>query len=260
VPAGYKDSFITVRKITIFHTADMHNRHAAFPLLRSNRNREAALFLDSGDAIGGSNTLFFPAERILAEMDEVGYAAMAMGNREFHYLRSVISMRAKSVKFPFLAANIVDRTGMVSHCWKDFCVISLMDLKIGVTGLSPVQFSRDSLLARLSGFTFIPPGEALAETLEKMKREKVDLTILLSHLGLDDDLELAESTGVDLILGGHSHSFLPKPLSVAGTYVIHSGFYGSHVGHAELTFEERSLTSLTYEALHTGEDLTITRN
>jgi 2',3'-cyclic-nucleotide 2'-phosphodiesterase (5'-nucleotidase family) len=243
-----------VTNITIYHTADMHNRRSAFPLLRNCRKNGGALLLDSGDAIGGSNTLFYPAEPILAEMNEMEYAAMAMGNREFHYLRSVISMRARSVNFSLLAANIEDRTGRTSHCWKDYIVLLSGGLKIGVTGLSPVQFPEESFLSMLSGFSFIPPREALGRTMAKMKGEGVDFTILLSHLGIDDDRKIAESCSVDLVLGGHSHTLLKSPLSIAGTYIVHSGFFASHVGKVDLTFQEKVLASLAYEALPTGKN------
>src|ERR1700687_2509032 len=93
-------------KFQVVHTNDLHNRLPRQTLEAV--RKPGALLLDSGDAIRGSNWVYAKREPILEEMRESGYQAMAMGNREFHYLRSILRGRFKQAGFPILSANVVD--------------------------------------------------------------------------------------------------------------------------------------------------------
>lgn len=218
-------------KLTLYHTGDLHDRRHVFSLMKKLPVDGGTLFLDSGDALGGSNTLFYLREPIINMMNDMGYAAMAMGNREFHYLRYVLALRRRNSSFPILAANLRDRTGRASQCWKDRIVLDAGGMRVAITGLTPVQFPLRSFLTDVTGFEFSPPGDALAPVLEDFRNQGAAPVIVLSHLGLDDDTRLAETLdGIDLIIGGHSHTVTREPKVIGRTAIVHTGFHGQYVG------------------------------
>lgn len=225
--------------LTVYHTNDMHNRRAMFPLLATLRRAPNSLLLDSGDAIGGSNTVFKFREPILAAMCEAGYDAMALGNREFHYLRGVIMRRHRQVNFPFLCANVEDTRHRVSHILRRSVLKDVAGLRVALTGFTPVQYHDHSIWRRLSGFRFLDPIET-ARTLVPALRKQADVVIVLSHLGYAMDRELAgEVPGMTLIIGGHSHTTLEEPVAVGETHIVQTGCFGRHLGCVELKVAKR---------------------
>lgn len=241
-------------QLTIFHTNDLHNRRGVFSLLKRVCRDENTIFLDGGDALGGSNTLFYFREPVISLMNEVGYTAMAMGNREFHYLRVVLRHRFKNARFPILSANVKDLTGRTSSCWKDYILVKIGGLTVGITGLSPVQFPERSFLTRLTGFLFLTPDEAMKTLLKSLKETHVDLLIVLSHLGVREDERLAAAfDDIDLIIGGHSHTLLREPLKIKETYIVQTGCFGRYAGRIALTCGNGGIRTLEYELIPASE-------
>lgn len=245
-------------RLTIFHTNDLHNRKSVFSYFKDNKRDENSLLFDSGDAIGGSNTLFYLREPVLDDMNEAGYNAMAMGNREFHYLRSVLRARRESVKFPILSANLKDLSGKSDGCWKDSAILKVVGLPgsngitVGIAGLTPVQFPGKSFLTKITGFLFISPEDALPPVIKKLRDLGVDIIIVLSHLGLRDDKKLAEKLkGIDLIIGGHSHSIIEKPIIINNTYIFQAGSHGNNIGRIDIVYnrDKGLIDSLNYEMI-----------
>ncbi len=99
------------KPVVIFHTSDLHGvlrEGAAEKLGALKRAHPGSLLLDAGDALRAGNLGFSPAgEPILRRMAEVGYDAMAMGNRESHPLRAALAQKLKDATFPVLSANLV---------------------------------------------------------------------------------------------------------------------------------------------------------
>jgi 2',3'-cyclic-nucleotide 2'-phosphodiesterase (5'-nucleotidase family) len=223
---------VTVR---LLHTTDLHDRRTLFPLIASRGKDADTLILDSGDALRGSNTLFFSGEPILDRMRESGYDALAVGNREFHYMRSVAESRVRQAGFPFLCANVRDSRGVLNSLWKPFIIRTVGGARIGIAGVTPPQFSDSSIWAKLTGITFVDLPDTMRDLREGLQG-KTDVNILLSHLGLKEDRRLAESTDLfHIILGGHSHKTLEQPLQVGSTTIVHSGSYGRALGEMKLT-------------------------
>src|SRR5581483_10881485 len=97
--------------LTLLHTNDMHDSRQALDWLRACPERSECLLVDVGDSLRGSNTVWHWDEPIVRDMNELGYAVQAMGNREFHYLRTVLRHRARQRRFPLLACNVEDLRG-----------------------------------------------------------------------------------------------------------------------------------------------------
>ena len=222
--------------LKIYYTNDMHNRPGALAALESAADCATSLLLDGGDAIGGSNTAFRLHEPILERMGRLGYRAMAMGNREFHYLRWVQWRRKRERPFPLLAANLQDLRAQTVP-WQASTTVELQGLKVALVGATPVQFPVGSPWERLTGFRFLDPARCLAPVLEEL-RPRCDLLILLSHLGLRVDTELVPKLpGVDLVLGGHSHDFTEQPLRLGSGWLVHGGSHSRFLGHLQVDLQ-----------------------
>ena len=227
-------------RITIYHTNDLHNRFDAFKVLSKIQTNGSTLLLDAGDALGGSSTLFRFHEPVLDKMNELGYDAITMGNRELNYIRWVLKIRAKQAKFPILSANLEDLTKKASGYYKPYIIKEAAGIKAGIFGLTPVQYNDDSNWLPLLKFRFLDPIETSVKMVNELK-EKVDLMILLSHLGIDTDKKVAEQvSGIDLIIGGHTHTVIEKPLKMNGSYIFQAGCYGKYIGKIDLEINPRA--------------------
>lgn len=216
--------------LTLLHTNDMHNRRAVFPFLERYPRTPSTLLVDGGDAIRGSNTVFHFHEPMLELMSRVGYDAMTMGNREFHYLRGVLSRRFRQINFPFVCANLHDLRNKANHFWQPTLRKTMGGVVVGIIGLTPVQYLDASLWQPIMGFRFLPPMEVLPARVAEL-RSQVDLLILLSHSGFEADCEIARAVkGIDIIVGGHSHTLLETPRRIEDTHIVQTGSYGRFVG------------------------------
>ena len=235
-------------RVTIFHTSDMHNKltpglaERLRDLIQSHPN---SLMLDSGDAIWSGNIYWRPGgEPILDLMNSVPYDAMCMGNREFHFLQRGIKAKMARAKFPVVSSNLRARdpdgeNSLAAAAETDvvgFVRFHFGPVVVAVFGLSVPCITKRMLAARMSKFYFADPGEAAAGLLPDLR--ECDLVIALTHIGIKRDIELAESVpGIDLILGGHTHTITEQPERVGDTHILHSGMYAHYVRKVEIELE-----------------------
>ena len=237
--------------ITILHTGDLHNHlsEAAADLLR--REKQASpdvLLLDSGDAIRAGNLGCTPSgEPILRRMSEAGYDAMAMGNRESHPTRRVLDRKLADAAFPVLAANMMAKRRHLPRQVKSHISLNLPDgLRTVVLGLAPQVTSPQSWWARVTDYVWDDPLKTAAGLIRKLRPE-ADLVICLSHLGVRIDERLAQVEGIDLILGGHSHTTIYPPRRIGHCYLAHAGHHGASFGRLQVEVEGRTITSVSGE-------------
>ena len=177
----------------------------------------------------------------------MGYDASTLGNHEFDFGLENLARLLKMAKFEVLCANY-DFTGTVCEgLVKPYTIIERGDKKIGVFGLSP---DPKGLIAQenYSGVTFTSPVEAANNCVAELKAKGCDAIVCLSHLGwkinneYNDERLAAETAGIDIILGGHSHDYFEKPLTYKnreGKDVIMQQMSknGRYLGTASLFFE-----------------------
>jgi lantibiotic leader peptide-processing serine protease len=173
---------------------------------------ENLLLLDAGDQFQG--TLFFTlfqGEVLNTTMNYLGYDAMAVGNHEFDSGPEVLAEFIEGSDFPLLGANIdasadPDLAGLI----EPYVILERDGHEIGIIGL----ITPDSANISSPGpyVTFSDPLTSLQTAADELTAMGVNKIIALTHLGFDYDLELAENvSGVDIIIGGHSHSFTYTP-------------------------------------------------
>jgi 2',3'-cyclic-nucleotide 2'-phosphodiesterase (5'-nucleotidase family) len=229
--------------IRFYHTSDLHDHRGFAPRLRALRDERPGLLFDSGDSLRGSQTMYHRREPIIAEIDEAGYDAQAIGNREFHYVFTLLQARAKKMQHPLVCSNLLDTKGrdlpfltsMVMRAPFDRLRVT-DDVTIHVLGLLIMQYPVGSPYERVFGWRFLDPWDAVAPYAERVPEG--DMLVVLSHVGLSLDRELAQRVPrIDLILGGHSHDTLFAPEVVNGVPIVHAGPYGQFVSRTELSYD-----------------------
>jgi len=225
--------------LTILHTNDLHGKlsdRAAERIAGEKASSGRCLLLDAGDAVSSGNVCYRPGgEPILARMSDIGCDAMALGNREFHFLAAGLRSKVKLARFPILSANLRGKDSPIGSSIVPSITFELGGLNVAVFGLSVPMIMKRMLVGRFSPFWFEDPIEAAAEILPGL-RERAGVLVALTHIGIESDEELASSVpGIDLIVGGHTHAALSEPRFVGGTAIVRAGYWGRCLGKAEIS-------------------------
>jgi 5'-nucleotidase len=253
-------------ELVILHTSDTHAHLDVLPsddnhypnlggiarratLINKIRSEnENVLLLDSGDVFQGTPYFNVYGGKILFElMNLLKYDACTLGNHEFDNGIDWLAEMLQYPNCPFVNWNLDTSDTALKGKLKKWIIIEKGNLKIGVTGLG---INPHSLIteANHKGLIYNDPvteGEAVA----KMLKEKMNCNfiIVLSHLGLEmgnaiDDKKLAAKTrNIDLILGGHTHTFLDEPIIINNldnkpVVIQHSGTAGVRMTRLNFTF------------------------
>lgn len=174
------------------------------------------LLLDSGDFSQGSPYYtMFKGDVETELMNIMGYDAATIGNHEFDFGLDNMARLFKKVNFPIVCANYDFTCTVVEGLVKPYVVIKRKGVKIGIFGLSP-KLEGLVMASTCAGVKYLDPIKTANDIADKLKNEeKCDVVICLSHLGWDEaglnDMEMmAKTRNIDLVLGGHSHSYFQK--------------------------------------------------
>lgn len=244
-------------RLLLLHTNDLHNRLIRRPE-RAERLREAIqrerdtegatrpdgdeighmLLLDAGDAVGAGNLTFNPSgEPILDIMSELGYHAMTIGNREFHFTEAGFVATLNRARFPVLCANIRAR-GDARLPVQSHVILDTPVGRVGIFGVTVPMITERMLSQHVSAYVFDDPIRRGCEMAEEL-RPQVDLLIALTHIGLTRDTELAKNAqSIDLIIGGHSHSILEQPLREGRVAIVQAGCHARYLGRVEVELDD----------------------
>lgn len=231
-----------LRTLTILYTNDMHAQllpddngrggwagvAAYFKQVR--KERGDVLILDAGDMTQGSPvSTVYDGKPIFEVMNAAGYDAATLGNHEFDNGPNLIAEFRKIASFPLLSANVLRGGELVADAPSRMFKIN--DIDIAVLGLTTSNAIQNKEL-------LILPAEDVARKQVPELKGKAHLVIALTHLGVKRDLNLARQVeGIDVILGGHSHTALRTPLKAGETLVCQSGGQGRYVGELRLTID-----------------------
>ncbi|HTV72616.1 MAG TPA: hypothetical protein VME66_02785 [Candidatus Acidoferrales bacterium] len=217
--------------LRLYHTSDLHDHRGFAPRLRMLRAQQPGLLFDCGDSLRGSQTVYYRREPVIAEIDEAGYDAQGMGNREFHYLFGLLAARAHRMRHPLLCSNLIDLRGRALPFAREL-TLTYDGWTLRLFSLLVVQYPAGSPWERLFGWRFLDPIEVAREV--AARAEPHELLVVLSHIGLCMDRQLAAAVPrLDLILGGHSHDLLREPEYVGRVPIVHAGPYGAFVSCTE---------------------------
>lgn len=210
--------------------------------------KETTLLLDGGDQFQGTLFYTYYKGKMAAEfMNGLGYDAMAVGNHEFDNGPEVLAEFADLLDAPLLMAN-ADLTSepLLKDKIAKSTVIEKGGEKIGLIGLTPVD--NPELASPGKNIVFTDPVQAVQAEVDALTGQGIDKIILLSHSGYGVDQRIAaETTGVDVIVGGHSHTLLSNsaegaegayPTMAGKTPIVSSYAYGKYLGMLDVTFDD----------------------
>ncbi|CUH81332.1 Trifunctional nucleotide phosphoesterase protein YfkN precursor [Tritonibacter multivorans] len=268
-------------KLTILHTNDIHSRIESINKYDSTCNAESeaegkcfggvariksavdakraelagqnVLVLDAGDPFQGS--LFYTTYKGAAEaefMEAIGYDAMAVGNHEFDDGPEGLAKFIDAVSFPVISGNL-DLSSEDSLKGKvgNHVVLEVGGEKIGIISV----LATDTVDTSSPGdnVVFQDEIESLKADVATLEAEGVNKIIALTHVGLPKDLDIAAAVpGIDVVVGGHSHTLLsntnerakgPYPTMVGDTAVVTAYAYSKYLGELDVTFDDAGVVS-----------------
>ena len=204
------------RTLLILHTNDIHGhvenaaRFAAHFRERK-ATRDDVLIVDAGDAITGTPlSSMFEGLPIFEITSAMGYDAAVLGNHEFdHGWRRIAAFR-EAARHPLLAANVRGPDGeLIADAASTVRRVNGID--VGLIGVLTEKSARMIIREGNEGVAFEPAREALRRLVPEV-RAQADVVVVLSHIGHEEELALAEEVeGIDVIIGGHSHTLLEEP-------------------------------------------------
>jgi len=238
--------------LTILHTNDIHGRvlsgtnlddESVGGLARAasvvKQVREAlpnVLVFDSGDSAHGTVEEYISAGRSIVDaINSVGYDAVCPGNHEFGWGREAARDILAGLKMPVVCANLLDAaTGEPWAGVKPWVILPVNGLRVAVFGLITRQAYDIEWPSFLEGVRIEDPQAVAARLVPELRRQ-ADLVILLSHLGLKPDQQLAAAVpGIDIILGGHSHDNVNTRMFVGSTLIAQTGAHMDRIGRIDL--------------------------
>jgi 2',3'-cyclic-nucleotide 2'-phosphodiesterase (5'-nucleotidase family) len=245
-------------EIAILHTNDMHasinNMGKLAAYKQEIKNEYDKVFLVSaGDIFSGNPVVDVYKKKgypMVDLMNKAGYKLTALGNHEFDYGQEILAKRMKQADFQFLCANIDTKNTKIPQP-KPYAVLKTKDKKLYF--LSLIEVWNEGLPsthpAKLKNIKFQDP----LEIVDKYTRnaDEYDAFIGLTHLGYKADQELAKKhPEFDLIIGGHSHTFLDSARKVNNTLITQVGDDLTFVGKTVLSFNSGELTDIHTEVIN----------
>ena len=267
------------RHITILHTNDMHGRYSPFHVepgdatsqtgdpgrsassfdrsgriggfeylagaIQETREREGAknvLLVDGGDTFGddllGNLT---KGEAMIRLMNAVGYDAMTLGNHDFDYGVDRTAELQAIAHFPMRGANVLNADG-TPFLGDPVSVHEVGGIRVGILSLAYHNTAETGSKENVRGLTFTN-GIDVARRLVPTLRQHADLVVVLSHQGTKVDRELAQSvSGIDLIIGAHSHDRITPPQKVGGAWIVQAMSDDAVLGELTLTVDHGRLS------------------
>jgi 5'-nucleotidase / UDP-sugar diphosphatase len=241
-------------------------------LIRRHREEGRTLVVDAGDFSMGTlfHTAFMTEAAELRLMAAMGYDVVTFGNHDFDFrldglAKTLRIAHAAEKKLPVMVASNVVFTpdgkgdGPLREAFRQYPVVPYTvvergGIRIGLFGILGKDAQVDTPFAKPLSF-----GDTTARSREIVEilrnREKVDLIICLSHAGTSpiknhsEDENLARDVpGIDVIISGHTHTVLPKPIVVGKTLIVSAGSYGAYLGRLVLTYQPGDgATAAAYE-------------
>jgi 2',3'-cyclic-nucleotide 2'-phosphodiesterase (5'-nucleotidase family) len=258
--------------VTMLHTDDSHGRwpadsyygspqgfeHLASLIEAERAHNPDALLMDAGDTFQGNSFAYFFKDRsdnpIAGGMNLLDYDAMVIGNHEFNFGPTTFDTMLSQVEFPLLGTfNMADdgSYGFINDNVDDYINLDVNGRKVTIFGLTNPRIHRYELPTNIPGMTFYPAVDAAAAVVPGLiTAEDPDLLVGLTHVGfspyggeIDSDLLIAENvSGIDVIIGGHSHTRLnpaamvTSDINTGGTLIAHAQKYALWLGQVNVGF------------------------
>jgi 5'-nucleotidase/UDP-sugar diphosphatase len=252
-------SFAQTAKLKIIHFNDTHAQNTPITIKRgdstiriggfphfktvidslrgvASANGEGVLVLGAGDDFQGTlfSTMTRGASQIVL-LNQLAPDAVTLGNHEFDYgWENIDSLVKYQVKYPIVSSNLYYKNG--TRMVKPYLIKEVNGVRVAIIGMMTDGLAGVTLPRNIEGITIEKEADALRKILPKVKSEKPDIIIVLSHIGIEADIQLAESfPDVDLFVGGHSHTAIFNPRKKGRSIVVQADCKTRHVGELDIT-------------------------
>ena len=240
--------------------------------LRESFGADKTLLLDGGDTWQGSATALYTRGRdMVGAMNLLG-VDVAVGHWEFTYKAEEVLANVKELKAEFLAQNIfVKEDSMMNgveafdedtgHAFKPYTIKKMGNARIAIIGQAFPYTTIANPQRFIPDWTFGIKEDSMQEIVDKIKaEEKPDAIIVLSHNGFDTDKKMAQvCTGIDFIMGGHTHDGVPEAVPVKNatgtTYVCNAGSNGKFLNVLDLDIQNGKIKDFKFTLLPIFSDL-----
>ncbi|ATI41000.1 multifunctional 2',3'-cyclic-nucleotide 2'-phosphodiesterase/5'-nucleotidase/3'-nucleotidase [Pacificitalea manganoxidans] len=233
-----------------------------------------SLLVDGGDQFQGTLFYTYYKGKLAAEMmNKLGYDAMTVGNHEFDDGPEVLRGFMDEINFPILMSNAdVSGEPLLADVLMKSTTVEVGGEKIGLIGLTPQD--THELASPGKNIIFTDPSDAVQGEVDRLTEEGVNKIVVLSHSGYGVDKTVAENTtGVDVIVGGHTNTLLgdmdgaegPYPTMVGDTAIVSAYAYGKFLGELNVTFDDEGTITqasgapLIMDAAVTEDEATVSR-
>lgn len=198
------------------------------------RLEKPTLLLSAGDMIRGNVwTDYFKGEPVIRVMNIMGFDAMVVGNHEFDFGMHVLAKRIGEAGFPVLGVNVEGMDGL-----RPYMVREVNGIRVGIIGVITEELQSLTGPGNTAGLRVMPVRQAVRQILDELKG-RVDLVVLLSHMGYQEDRSVAaDISGLNVIVGGHTHTRLQRPETVDNTVIVQAWEHGKALGVLDLTVDE----------------------
>jgi len=261
---------MNTKKFTILHSNDMHGDFfsevqgekgdliGGLALLSGYINKvrkeeENVLYVISGDMVQGS--LIDSEYKGISTIEIMNYLApdiVSLGNHEFDYGLPHLLFLEKMANFPIVNANLYIKK-YYKRLMKPYQIINKAGFDIIFTGIITEKVMDSISQDKLIG-SFVTLEEASAEVgkiTDAYKNDDIDLTILLTHIGFESDVELAKMLkpewGIDMIIGGHSHTMLDEPAKINNILIAQAGVGTNQVGRFDIVVDDDTNSIVEYK-------------
>ncbi|MCK0121677.1 bifunctional metallophosphatase/5'-nucleotidase [Loktanella sp. F6476L] len=227
--------------------------------LRGELADQNVIVLDAGDQYQGSLMYTtYKGDVEIEFMNNIGFDVMAVGNHEFDDGDEGLAKLADGVDFPVISGNIdVSASNVLAGKVSDHVILEVGGQKIGI--ISALASDTAETSSPSDAVVFSDEIESLQADADALAAEGVDIIIALNHVGAKGDMAIAEAvTGIDAVVGGHSHTLFSNteegamayPTMVGNVPVVQAYAYSKYVGHLELTFDdEGNVTGATGDTI-----------
>jgi 5'-nucleotidase / UDP-sugar diphosphatase len=217
------------------------------------REEENVIYVIAGDMVQGS--LIDSEYKGVSTMGLMNYLApdvVSLGNHEFDYGLSHLLFLEKVANFPIVNANLYIKP-YSKRLMRPFLIMPKAGFEILFTGIITEKvmdtIKMDPLIS--SFVTLQDASNEIGKICNAYKNDDIDLTILLTHIGFESDIELAKllkpEWGVDIIIGGHSHTILEKPAVENGVMIVQAGVGTDQVGRLDITVDDDTNSVVEYK-------------
>ena len=248
----------TEQHIYVIATNDIHASIENMPKLKTIINeyekRGEVIVVDSGDRVSGNayvDDATIPGAPIIELMNDVGYDIATLGNHEFDKGSEVLNAMISCAKFPIVCANVEAKNEATTL--QPYTIIEHYGVELGFVGIVDTDNHGKPLGGNDSytNYTFTPDVETACRVCEEIAPD-CDFVILLSHMGLDRDIIVAEqSPHCHWIAGGHSHDLVNERYEY--THISQNKNKLRYITIADITVKDKHITDVKYEQIATDD-------